>query len=364
VAFVWFTTHFGGGFASGRQIVEFFAQFGWYAVFTPIISVAIISAVLYFAWSFAVKHKTYDYLTWSSGYFKPLGKALTFFFEIVIEVMYIIILLLATGIALATGGTLVSEILPNVSYSACTVALAVLIFVLTIWGAETVRRAAASMAILIIAGMLVIYLTSLYNNFPKLAAAVSAMPSPADKGGFGEALWQSVKYAGLQCAVVGAYIAVADALKTQDDVKKTTLVGFVLNAGMLMLAMTGVFAFYPEINAERMPIIYVTLHGGGGEPVLLVVSLIILLAVVSTGVGMVYGGARRVSNWWKKKTGTGESRAVDVIAPAVYILVAWCLSTFGLIGLIAQGYGWVGILSTPLVVIPILLMGFVHRRHS
>ena len=33
-----------------------------------------------------------------------------------------------------------------------------------------------------------------------------------------------------------------------------------------------------------------------------------LLAVVSTGVGLIYGGARRISTWWMKRTGAASSR--------------------------------------------------------
>ena len=39
VAFVWFTTQFGGGFASGNQLRQYFVQFGIWAFVTCIIDV-------------------------------------------------------------------------------------------------------------------------------------------------------------------------------------------------------------------------------------------------------------------------------------------------------------------------------------
>ena len=69
VLFVWFATHFGGGFASGRQLVDFYVKYGWYAVFTPILSVGLIALVLWCAWQFAVRHGVYDYHSWSVQYF-------------------------------------------------------------------------------------------------------------------------------------------------------------------------------------------------------------------------------------------------------------------------------------------------------
>lgn len=37
VAFVWFTTQFGGGFASGNQLRQYFVQFGVWAFATCIL---------------------------------------------------------------------------------------------------------------------------------------------------------------------------------------------------------------------------------------------------------------------------------------------------------------------------------------
>jgi uncharacterized membrane protein YkvI len=361
VAFVWFTTHFGGGFASGRQLVDFYVQYGWYAVFTPFISVGIITLVLYCAWSFSVREKLYDYRSWSVAYFKPLGM-LEPFFSAVIEVMYLIILLLATGVAFATGGTLLAQQFSALSYNAATVGLAALIFALTIWGAETVRKAATVMAILIISGMLVIYVSNLAVNFPTLLAVVKSLPS--SNGGFWAAMWQSVKYAGLQCSLIGAYTAVADALQTQSDVRKAAFSGFIVNAGVMALATTGVLTHYPAILDEETPITYITQHGGGGNMGVALVSMIILLAVVSTGVGLIYGGARRISARWMKHTGALNSRKMDIISSAVYVTASWCVASFGLILLISKGYTWIGYVSTPLVVVPIVLVAALRGRYA
>lgn len=353
VAFVWFATHFGGGFASGRQLVDFYVKYGWYAVFTPILSVGIIALVLWCAWRFAVSYGVYDYHSWSVRYFEPLGW-LEPVFSMLIEAMYLIILLLATGVAFATGGTVLNQMFPSVPYHAGTVGLAVLILSLTIWGAGTVRKASTVMSLLIITGMLVIYSSNFVVNFPLFLKVMRELPQ--SEGGFWPALWQSVKYAGLQCSLVGAYTAVADGLKTPRDVNRTTALGFLVNVGMLTLASVGALLHYPAIIAERAPITYIVHHGGGGALGVMLVSVIILLAVISTGVGLIYGGTRRITAWWSKRTGRPASRRVDVTASAVYVVASWSVASYGLIPLIAKGYAWVGMMATPLVVAPILLV--------
>src|SRR6056297_3051173 len=83
VAFVWFTTHFGGGFASGRQVAEFFVSYGWYAVFTPLIAMAIDGIVFYYVWDFSVKNKVYDYKSWTDEFYKPFEKIGSIIYEVI-----------------------------------------------------------------------------------------------------------------------------------------------------------------------------------------------------------------------------------------------------------------------------------------
>ena len=49
---------------------------------------------------------------------------------------------------------------------------------------------------------------------------------------------------------------------------------------------------------------------------------------------------------------------MDVAASAVYVVASWCVASYGLIPLIAKGYAWVGAMSAPLIVAPILLVAF------
>ena len=60
VAFVWFTTHFGGGFASGAQIYSYYVRFGIWCLIMP--ALAMLYNGIFFAYGirFARKHEVYD----------------------------------------------------------------------------------------------------------------------------------------------------------------------------------------------------------------------------------------------------------------------------------------------------------------
>ncbi len=354
VAFVWFTTHFGGGFASGRQLVDFFVGYGWYAVFTPVVAILIVGFVLYYAWEFSFIHKAYDYREWMDRFFRPYS----IFFSNAFEIMYLMILLIASAVAIATGGTVMQQLM-GTGYVLNTVIVAVCIFFLTIFGAEVVRRAATAMALLIIIGMLIIYVANLFVNLPELIGVLKAAPAPK---GLGDAFWAMLKYVGFQACAMGAYIAVADALMSHEDVKKAFRYGVIVNAGVLWLATLGVLAHYPTILAEKVPVLYVAAHGGGGAFGTAIVSILIFLAVVSTGVSLIYGGARRIVGWWGRSHRGSNEHRTNVVASLVYVLITWSIALFGLLPLIAKGYGYLGSIAIFLLVIPILFVGVTRSK--
>ena len=354
VALVWFTTHFGGGFASGRQVVEYYNKFGWYAVFTPIISLIIMASVYYIAWNFTVAHGTYNYKSWANAFFKPYER----FFSTIYEILFNLILLTATAVAFATGGATLKETL-GTPYVLNTVLIAVAMFFLTIYGAEVIRKAASLMAFIIIAGLIAIYGSSFIDRLPQIFTMLNRAPSP---GGLGIALWKAVVYAGFQSTLIGAFVAVADVLKTKKDALKATIWGFIINCSLLWLASVVLLSFYPRILPESVPVLYVVKNGKSADFMELVVSVLILLGVVSSGVNLIYGGVRRVMALWSKNGNSKEGKTVNLVASGIYVIITWGIALFGLIPLIAKGYGYIGYIAVFAIIIPVLLKGFQGKN--
>ena len=145
VAFVWFTTQFGGGFASGRQIIDYFVSYGWYAIFTPILVQLIQAFILYYVFKLSFEKQLFDYRQFTDELY---GKTRTFMSPIY-EFGYNFALCLATAVAFATGGSTLTH-LTGIPYLASTLIIAVAMFLLTIFGANLVRKAATVVSILIL----------------------------------------------------------------------------------------------------------------------------------------------------------------------------------------------------------------------
>ncbi|AOY75779.1 hypothetical protein [Clostridium formicaceticum] len=356
VAFVWFTTHFGGGFASGRQLVQFFVQYGWYALFTPIIAMLLNAVIFYFVWDFSVSQKKFDYKSWCDGFYSPYEKIFTPLYEIVFNLT----LFTATAVAFATGGATLTQVI-GTPYILNTAVIAIIMFIVTIYGADMIRAVASWIAIIVIAGLLLIYGSNFIAILPNLREVIATAPAPQ---GTWPPLWEALKYGGLQASVLGSYVAVADVLKDKRDVKKAAVAGFILNAFIIGLAAIVILSYYPAILTEAVPVIYVINNGVGGRAGELLVSVLIFLGVISTGVNLIYGGAKRVIRVFAKEKSDASDKKAEIIASAVYVLLTWGIALFGLIPLVAKGYGYIGYISIPAIVIPVLYMGFMRKNNS
>src|SRR5665648_24557 len=361
VAFVWFTTHFGGGFASGRQVVEYYVGYGWYASFLPILSQAIEALIFYYAWKFAIEKKKYDYRSWSLEFYKPIEKVMSPVFEIIFQ----LILITATAVAFATGGATITTVF-GTSYLLNTLLIAASMLLLTIFGAKLVRKAASFIAIAIILGVIVVYVPNIIAGWGEITANLAGLKDGTivNDSTFGQALWKTIVYAGFQSACLGAYLAHSNALKDVNDAKKAAGWGFVINASILMLSTFGILVFYQDgILTEAVPALFVVMNGVGSAWMTPLISILIILGAVSTGVNLIYGITNRLVTFLGRNDTEEVNRKIETkrstFISLAYVIVTWCIAQFGLIPLIAKGYGTLGYISIFVIILPLLIRGII-----
>ena len=69
VAFVWFTTHFGGGFASGAQIYSYYVRYGIWCLLMPVLAMGYNAVFFAYCLRFARKHGVYDYRSYNNAFY-------------------------------------------------------------------------------------------------------------------------------------------------------------------------------------------------------------------------------------------------------------------------------------------------------
>ena len=362
IALVWFSSHFGGGFASGRQIVAFYLNHHWTSLFMPAVSMAIMGSCMYFSMVVANRYQTFDYSNWSKKMYGRIG----FFAVPIYEILVNAILLLATSVAFATGGTILTQLL-HTHYMLNTLAIASVIFVLTIYGSELVRKTAAVVSVILFVSMCIIYLPNIIKFFPKILENTAAIKSGAIAIGnppsFWDALWWGVKYGTLHTAAIGAYIVHAQVCPNTPCLKKAIGIGIVINCVIMYLAYFGILAFVDQgILKEAVPALFVVQHGVGGPWMTTLISVCIVIGAISTGVALVFGTTNRLVTFMGRHLDTSQKARKQRIhamgASLMLITLCWLVALFGLIPLVGKGYGSMGWVTLFLIAIPTLLRGF------
>lgn len=161
VAFVWFTTHFGGGFASGAQIYSYYVRYGIWCLLMP--ALAMLYNGIFFAYGmrFARRHNVYDYRSYNNAFYGKFAPVFSNLFEI----LYICVMCVAPAVAFATGGATLSA-LTGLPYLLCTLMIGIFIFVVAIFGTDLVRCVASVLSVCIIAGLLIVYIPNIIHGWP------------------------------------------------------------------------------------------------------------------------------------------------------------------------------------------------------
>lgn len=353
VAFVWFTTHFGGGFASGAQIYSYYVRYGVWCLITP--AIAMIYNAVFFAYClyFARKHEVYDYRSYNNalyGRFAPV-------FSNLFEVLYICVMCVAPAVAFATGGATLST-LTRLPYLVCTLIIGVFIFIVAIFGTDLVRRVASILSICIIIGLLIVYIPNIIASSHEISQTALAMNS--DTCPLGRALYSAFLYGTFQLANVAVFVQHARSFDKPKDAVKSMGIGCVINIIMMTVVVLGIMtvASNPDMAKQSVPTLFMVQSGVGSRFLTPLISVLIILGAVSTAVNMVAAMVARICNKKPAKpaispaAGSARITRKEIIAALICCLADFGIAQFGLLTLIQKAYSFLAYLAIPVILIP------------
>ena len=354
VAFVWFTTHFGGGFASGAQIYSYFVRYGAWCILMPVL--AMLYNGIFFAYSlrFARKHQVYDYRSYNNAFYG--------IFSNLFELLYLCVMCVAPAVAFATGGATLSQ-LTGLPYLLCTLLIGVFIFVVAIFGTDLVRRVASILSICIIAGLLIVYLPNIALNAGKISDAIGTMNQ--QQLPLGPALYSAFLYGTFQLSNIAVFVQHARSFEKPGDAVKSMGVGAVVNTLMMVMVVLGLMTIYtnPEAASQSVPTLFMVENGVGASFMTPLISLLIILGAVSTAVNMVAAMVKRVCGDREKQAVSGRFHITkkEIIAALVCCVVDFGIAQFGLLNLIQKAYSGIAYLAIPVILIPYIVHMIVTR---
>ena len=361
ISFVWFTTQFGGGFASGAQLKSYFLNYGIWAILIAAGSQAICAIYNWYIAYYARKHGTYNYNSFNKAFYGKYSKIFSPLFELV----YIFVLLVVPAVAFATGGSTLTT-LTGIPYWISTLIIGVFIFIVALYGTAIVRKVATLLSVLIVVGLLAIFIPNIAVQWNSVSANLSDMavaPAPILP-----ALWSMLVYAAFQIASSPAiHSQHAEALPEPKDAKMTYVIGFVVNTLMIVLSIFGLLAIVnlPEYATAETPVLVLVQRGPGAAVLTPVISVLIVLGSVSTAVNMVSAGTARVCPLLDKNYDPdAKPTSKVVIVTLILCIIGFAVAQFGLLPLVNAGYGILAYLTFPVIMIPYIVHAVATRCDS
>lgn len=333
----------GGGYATGRELAEFFLPHGPIGGLLAILLAMVVwSVICVLTFLLAQKLRAFDY----RAFFRELLGPVWFVFEIA-YVPFLVLLLAVFGAAAGEIGAATFGAPLVVGSLAFVVAVAAV----TTFGNDSVERLFKWMTLFLYAVYAAFGVLAL-SSFGDDALANIAGTTPGEGWVLG-----GLTYGGYN--LIGA-IAILPMLRHLMSGKDAVIAGAL--SGPLAIWPAFVFffcmlAFYPQIGAETLPSEFLLRQLD--MPIFhLLFQTMILVALLESGVGIVHGLNERIAGAYQARRGKKlSSRARLVIGSLVLLGSVFIADRIGLVTLIAQGYRALAVTLLVVFVLPLLTIG-------
>lgn len=342
----------GGGYATGRELAEYFIpsgpQGGVMAIAVAMVCWSVLCAI-----TFALAHATrsFDY----RSFFRTLLGPFAFVFEIAYLVFMVLILAVFGAAAGAIGAAMFGW--PPL---AGTLALVIGIGLFAAFGNRSVERLFKWVSFFLY-GIYAVFVVLVLDAFGDRALAHFATPVPREG-------WLSggLTYAGYN--IVGAVMVLPLARHFRS--RRDAVVAGVLAGPLAMLPGLLFFvcmvAWYPQIGAQALPSDFI-LRQLDMPLFHLLFQAMIFSALLECGVAAVHAANERIAATWRERRASELPNAGRfLIASALLIGSIFIAERFGLVALIASGYRALAWLFLAVYVLPLLTVGAwrLWRRSS
>jgi uncharacterized membrane protein YkvI len=333
----------GGGYATGRELAEFFLSRGpWGGLFAILFATLLFSIFCPLTFVLARRFGTYDY----RSFFKRLLGPAWPLFELA-YLLFVVLILAVYGAAAGAIGTAVFGLPEWVG----TVALMAGIAGVVAFGNKAVERLFRDVSY---------YLYAIYAVFVVLALWKFGARVP---GGFADhpqtSGWalSGLTYFGYNIIGAVVILPVLRHLTSDRDAVVSGVIAGPLTMLPALLFFIPMVAFYPAVQSATLPSDFM-LQRIGISVFHLLFQAMIFSALLESGTSSVHAINERIDHAWNARTGGSLShRARLIIALVLLVGCMFLASRFGLVALIANGYRVLAYILLATYILPLITIG-------
>jgi uncharacterized membrane protein YkvI len=340
-----------GGYGTGRELVEYFTRYGpTGGLLGMAVTVVCWAVVLGATFEFARLFGAYDYRT----FFRALiGRGWVAF-----EVLFILMFLLVLAVVGSAAGEILRESF-GVPVGVGLVLMLALVATLAFFGRDVVTRSLAFWTVALYGVFLAYFVASLVRFGPEIAAGLAA-----GEVGSGWAA-SGFTYAMYNLAIVPAVLFAVRSIETRREALGAGAFAAVICIIPALLFHITFVAGYPGIVEQTLPVYAVIAELGLG-PLLVLYVVGLFGTFIETGAGFIQGINERIDAYLLESRGVALGKPARAGVAVLGVTASLSLGTFGLIALIARGYGTIAWGFFAVYVVPIVTIGLyrisTHRK--
>ncbi len=338
----------GGGYATGRELAEFFLpsgpQGGLLAILLAMLIWSLVCAVTF---CLAYVTKSWNYRAFFKNLLGP--------FWVLFEAAYLLFIILILAVFGAAAGAIGAAVLgwPPIAGTCC---LIICISLVAAYGSTSVERLFKWVSIFLY-GVYGIFVALSFFAFGDRILANLSTPNPSEGWVLG-----GLTYAGYN--VVGAVIIlpVLRHLRSRKDALVAGALAGPLAMIPALLFFVCMIAYYPQIGGEPLPSDFL-LRRLNFPAFHYLFQLMIFLALLESGTGCVHAFNERVAEAYAARWGRSLSTIARLsITGALLLGSIFLAARFGLVTLIARGYRGLAYLFLAVFVLPVMTLGLRQLR--
>jgi len=341
----------GGGYATGREIVQYGAGFGALGWITGIMIFIGFSVMAILTFEMARKFQVFDY--------RSLLKQLIGPFWFLFDIVYLLLAVLIISIVASATGEILNQTMGIPNWIGIVIMM-VLVGWLNFYGDRLIEKFKTIGTISLMVGYVffsILVISSTWENAAEVLRTGDTSFIPGEIS-IWMVLWTGVIYVGYNLAV---YPAALFTIKRQKSVKETIVSGLI--AGFLMtspwfLTYFALLGFYPDEAVLGSSVPWLVMLDGYGLWVMILFGFIVGWTLIETATGMIHAFITRVDQQFEefgKAPLSGKKRAIVSVGTLVS---AFLLAQVGIIDLIAYGYTFMAYAMIAIFGLPLLTIGF------
>jgi len=314
----------GGGYGTGREIVEFFTRYGLLGGLLGLVLVTACFAILLaVSFEFARMYRAYEY----RRFFRELlGSG-----WIAFEALYLAMFALVLAVICAAAGALFEEHL-HLRASVGVVFLLLVVILFAFYGRVWVTRILAYKAVALSAVVLTYFLLVVHQFHGRISAEYRQheIIHGWSVGALRYALYASVVIPAMLFAIRG----IDSRLQALTSGFSSAVFGML--PGSLMHISFG--AAYPAVLSAQLPAYWMIMRLGI-KPLTVAYIVVLFGSLLDVGLGFVQSVNERLDGWSMEQRGRTIARSTRAGVALACLVASGSLSVVGVVPLIAKGYG-------------------------